>query len=477
MLDAVRAAVYAALASEANAPSDLILAAPARLKPTHAVPVVIGFSGGRDSTALLDALVRLRDLREPVAQKLLAVHVHHGLLPEADAWAERCAGWCAARGVDFELRKVVVARGGAGLEANARAARYTALLAGARECGARIVLTAHHLDDRIETFLLQWSRGAGVDGLAAFNTARALADGIVLLRPFTDIDRETIDRYMDLRELDVIEDPSNADTRLARNAVRTHVVPALAAIRPGFRRAAARSIDLIGEAAEVLGRVAAAGLRRCTADAPARALRLDRLRSLPSADQMLVLRLWLSRFGIEAPPRARLLELLTQALTARSDARLLLRLGAMQVRRHRGLLLVRAQESSADRPDRVQMRWRGEDRLDLPGWGGGLRFLPVAEGLDADWLRAAPLEVRPRTGGERFKPYPTRPSKTLKRLFQDAGIAEFERAVLPLVWRENRLIFVPRLGTDARLIESGGSEHRIALVWEPNASLFGAEAR
>jgi tRNA(Ile)-lysidine synthase len=473
LLDAVRAAL--ARASGAPTPTiaegDLITAAAPRRKAARAQSILVGISGGRDSIALLDVICRLRDTREPGALHPLAVHVHHGLLPQADSWADWCRQRCEERGVAFELRRVTVPRGGAGLEANARAARYAAFLEMAQAHAARAVLTAHHLDDRIETFLLQWSRGAGVDGLAAFNAARELSEGVLLLRPFADIERSVIDRYVELRQLQFIDDPSNADTRLARNAVRANVVPALVAIRPGFRRAAGRAIDLVAEAVQILDSVAVAGLRRCAADAPKGALRLDRLHALPAAEQTLVLRRWLAQFGIESPSRARLFDLLAQALHARRDARLLVRLGAIEVRRHRGLLLARAAQRVPLRPDIVAVHWQGEDRIDVPSWGGSLRFGRAAEGFDADWLRAAPLQLRARTGGERFKPHATRPSKTLKRLFQDASIAEFERAALPLVWRADRLIFVPRLGPDARLVESDSTAARIALDWEPDATL------
>jgi tRNA(Ile)-lysidine synthase len=85
-------------------------------------------------------------------------------------------------------------------------------------------------------------------------------------------------------------------------------------------------------------------------------------------------------------------------------------------------------------------------------------------------LRAVPLEVRPRGGGERFKPHAARPSKTLKRLFQDAGVAEFERGRLPLLWRDGQLIFVGGLGADVRFTDRDGG--RIVIEWEPDASLL-----
>ncbi len=433
-------------------------------------PLVIAYSGGRDSTVLLDLARRLRDARAPGWRKLLAAHVHHGLLPQADDWAAHCERVCAEWDIPIDVRRASVAHGHRGIEAAARDARYAALAAAARERGARFVLTAHHLDDRIETFLLQWLRGAGVDGLAAMPAARAFDADLTLLRPLLAVPRESIERYARARELPFVEDPSNADTRLARNALRARVIPELEAIRSGFRRAAARSIDLVAAAAEVLRELGAADLAACAEGAPRGMLRLDRLAALAPARRALVLREWLSAAGLEAPSRARLGEIVDQALTARGDARLLIRIGEQEVRRHRGLLLLRRATAAARR--HVPIWWRGEREIVLPEWGGVLRFEQTSEeGFDADWLRAAPLEMRARAGGERFKPHPTRPSKTLKRLFQDAGVAEFERASLPLVWRGDDLIYVAGLGPDVRMIDTGGQ--RVRLDWRPDATLLG----
>ena len=129
-------------------------------------------------------------------------------------------------------------------------------------------------------------------------------------------------------------------------------------------------------------------------------------------------------------------------------------------------------DAQADSHDVQSFRWQGEDEIGVPGWGGALHFTPVVdeEGFDPAWLREAVLEVRPRGGGERFKPHPARPSKTLKRLFQDAGIPEFERGRLPLVWRKGELIYVAGLGADVRMTDRDGE--RIVVQWQPDAGLI-----
>ncbi|HEY4038057.1 MAG TPA: tRNA lysidine(34) synthetase TilS, partial [Burkholderiaceae bacterium] len=137
-------------------------------------PLVVAYSGGRDSTALLNLLCGLRDERVRGFASPHAVHVHHGLHPDADSWAEHCERQCGALKVPLSVRRVRVERRRLGVEAAAREARYRALAEAALELSASAVLTAHHLDDRLETFLLQWIRGAGLDGLSAMAEPREL---------------------------------------------------------------------------------------------------------------------------------------------------------------------------------------------------------------------------------------------------------------------------------------------------------------
>jgi tRNA(Ile)-lysidine synthase len=346
------------------------------------------------------------------------------------------------------------------------------------------VLIAHHLDDRVETFLLQWIRGAGPEGLSAMAEKRELdaadsplshASGrgaggegsrsapILLLRPLLHAPRERIERYVEQKALAFVEDPSNADPRFDRSALRQRVLPELAKLRSGFRGAAERSIELIAEGAEVLRWVAQEDLHSCRRDAPASMLRIDRLVMLPEVRRTLVLREWLVQAHLPVPPRARLREALRQAVHAGADARLLIRVGDHELRRHRGLLCLNPPRQGALALHALQ--WQGENELAVPSWGGALVFTrTTGEGFDARWLGAEPLQLRPRTGGERFKPHPTRPSKRLKQIFQEARIPEYQRSALPLVWRDGRLIYVAGIGPDARLLVAEGERVRIDWV-------------
>lgn len=434
-------------------------------------PLLLAYSGGPDSSALLELACALRDARSPGFGRVHALHVHHGLQAQADDWAAFCQRQCDARRVPLAVARVQVGRQGRGLEAAAREARYRELARVAGEIGAVAVLTGHHLDDRLETFLLQWLRGAGPDGLCAMSERRPLQPGqpAVLLRPLLRFSRERIAGYLQRRAIEFVDDPSNADPRLDRNALRLRVMPEFARMRPGFRASAERSLDLIAESVEVLQTVAGDDLRSCALGAPEGMLRVDRLAGLPEARRMLAVREWLARAGLPPPPRARLREALQQALHAGADARLLVRLGDRELRRHRGLLCLHVPALHEQAPHAIH--WQGEAELAVPGWGGALVFTRTRdEGFDAQWLAAEPLELRPRTGGERFKPHPTRPSKRLKQIFQDARIPEFERGALPLVWRDRRLIFVAGVGPDVRLLVDEGE--RVKIDWVGAARLL-----
>jgi len=446
---------------------------PLRRRPARrrALTAVVGYSGGRDSTVLLHLMARLAAQRGSGLREVIAVHVNHGISRHAGDWQAHCERAAAALGIRFVGRHVSVRRAGRGLEAAAREVRYQTLAEVADEVGARVVCCAHHRDDRLETFLLQWMRGAGLEGLAAFAPARAFASGeLLLLRPFIDVARAELESYVESHGLGFVEDDSNEDRAVQRNALRLDVLPRLDGLRPGFRTAAARSVDLVAEAAEALRSVAEADLALCQDGAPVGMVRLDVLAGLPVARQTWVLRAWLGSHGIEAVSRARLQDMLEQARNARSDARLLLRVGARQVRRFRGLLLLKSSESTSR--DAESMQWSGEEEIPVPAWGGVLRFERVVdqEGFDPAWLAERPLELKPRAGGERFKPHSGRPSKTLKRLYQDTGIAEFERARLPLVWRDGELIYVAGLGADVRVTDRDGE--RIRLSWQSDATLI-----
>ena len=288
---------------------------------------------------LLDALAALR-AQLPVI--VSAVHVHHGLSPNADAWAAFCAAECEKRGVALALRRVQVERApGDSLEATARTARFSALAT----ADADAVALAHHADDQAETLLLQLLRGAGPHGLSAMPASRT-AGGPALIRPLLALPRAALETYARQHDVAWIDDESNADTGLRRNFLRHEIAPRLAAAFPGYPATLVRAAAHSAEAALLLDELAAldAGDAAGSGD---EAATLDRAglaalaqRSLPRARN--VLRWFLRRRGLPPPSTARLAAMLLQFVHAAPDARVRVAHAGVELGIFRGRIVVHA---------------------------------------------------------------------------------------------------------------------------------------
>lgn len=313
-----------------DAPVRALQQALAALSPDQAVAVAL--SGGTDSVAL--ALVAARLCRESVqseqsaqsaqlaphtaarSRPLYFFHIHHGLMPEADAWAEHLAELARMLEVPLIVRHVHVDLGqGLGTEASAREARYAALAALAHEHQVGVILLAHHQQDQAETVLLRLLRGAGVLGLSAMRTDVERL-GLRLLRPWLDIERS--DLVSIVREHTVrtgwqaVEDPSNADPQYKRGAFRSELVPVLEKYWPAWRQTLVRHAKQAAEVSEILTEVAAADWQTLEPDEASRSFSLKAWRDLSPARQALVLRYWLGQQQIAMPGERRLADLMRQ---------------------------------------------------------------------------------------------------------------------------------------------------------------------
>src|SRR6185312_13259203 len=192
--------------------------------------VAVGPSGGVDSVVLLHLLGRNPGLR------LQAIHVHHGLSPNADSWTAFCRQLCKRLAVPLTIKKIRVVRKGKGLEAAARAARYKTF----GEAKAGCIALAHNLDDQAETVLMNLLRGAGARGASGMPVRARFGDK-TLWRPLLGTPCSAIEAYARRHRLDWIEDESNADEALTRNFIRRRIGPLLEQKFPHWKESLARA--------------------------------------------------------------------------------------------------------------------------------------------------------------------------------------------------------------------------------------------
>jgi tRNA(Ile)-lysidine synthase len=418
----------------------------------HVAPgarLAVALSGGIDSMVLLDAAAA-----RAAAHRLLlcAIHVQHGLSPNAERWAEFCSAQCALRGVALVTHRLSLQRRrGESLEALARSARYACLF----ESEVEAVALAHHADDQAETLLLQLLRGAGPHGLSAM--ARHRPGRPALLRPLLGLTRATLEAYASARALAWIDDESNADRRHARNFLRHEVAPLLGARFEGYPATLARAARHQAEAVELADALAHADGAGAIA---ANGLDCARLRALSPARSRNLLRYFLRGEGLRPPSQARLEEMLRQLEHAAPDARTRIAHDGAEIGCHRGRVVVHA---SAAPP--FLRAWDGETELLLPG--GVLRFEPAqGSGLAAVKFMQAPVTLRSRCGGERIRLAADRPTRAVKKLLQEARMPPWERDALPLVWSGDELAAVPGIGV-ALAYQAAPGEAAWCLSWQP----------
>lgn len=428
--------------------------------------MAVAYSGGRDSTALLHATARAA---LGTGVQVLGLHVHHGLSLHADDWLTHCRqqveGW-AATGlpVSFQSRRLPGKPAkGESIEAWARDARYRALQEMAEAQGAGLVLLAHHRRDQAETFVLQALRGAGMAGLSAMPESVARS-GLVWARPWLNAGREQVEAYLQAHQLGFIDDDSNSDARYARNRLRLQVWPSLLQAFPQAEACLASSAAWAQEALALQLELAEADLQPLCDDKLA--LRLDDWLKLSPARRSNALRAWIQGSSGQAAPASLAQRLMTELGQAAAPAAW--SHGGGELRRYRGRLrFVASAVAEVGVAPATEVGISRAGRYRLSGWGGVLQVQAVPQG-GVPLALLARLQIRPRLGGEQFQRAPASTARSLKKCFQEAALPAWEREG-PLLFADERLVFVPGLGVDARVWGSVG-ERMMSLRWLPDSN-------
>ena len=364
--------------------------------------LLVGFSGGLDSTVLLHRLKLWRD-HEPDVE-LRAIHIHHGLSPHADSWVGHCEALCAEWQIPLRVERVTLQDEGLGTEAQARKARYAAferhLLPG------EALVTAQHLDDQCETFLLALKRGSGPAGLSAM-PERARFAHTLQLRPLLGESRASLLSWAQQNHLRWIDDESNQDDVYDRNFLRLRVVPQLSQRWPHFAQATARSAALCAEQEQLLDELLADDLKSLIGETGA--MQITPLLAMSPVRRAALIRRWLAINGALMPSRAMVNRIWEEVVQAREDASPRLKLGKGEIRRFRqALWWVKSHEPLTDRV----IAWQPLSApMTLPEeWGslsltpGGNIRLPLAdEPVTVRFKASGTLHIVGRNGGRKIK--------------------------------------------------------------------------
>lgn len=395
--------------------------------------LLLAFSGGLDSTVLLHSIAALRQCFPE--QELLAVHIHHGLNTQADAWQVHCQTFCQQLSVPLTSIKVDArAAVGESPEEAARHARYQAFknLLKNGDC----LLTAHHQNDQAETLLLQLMRGAGVNGLAAMPEFSCLGQGI-LWRPLLAHSREQLQEYAERQQLQWIEDDSNANLRFDRNFIRQQLIPLLKQRWPSVVTTLDRAAHHQQQALQCLQELAEHDWQQCRGN-DLQQLTIVELLKLSAPRQINLLRYWFKQCQLRSPNTAKLKQLLITVLNSRHDAMPLLQWADVAIRRHAGhLYLIKENVMSAST---LPLIWNFPQPLLLAD--GKKIIATTCQGKGLFIAENAVITIRFRQGGEKIKPVGHAHHQELKKLFQQWRVPYWLRAQIPLLYINDQLAAV-----------------------------------
>ncbi|WP_416885068.1 tRNA lysidine(34) synthetase TilS [Marinospirillum sp.] len=404
------------------------------LAKTNPPRLCLALSGGLDSRVLLALLLEAYPASESRPQ-LRALHIHHGLSPHADHWADFCVDLCRQAGLPCEVVKVDPAtEDGASLEARARTARYRVFTAQLQQ--DEYLLQAHHRQDQAETLLLRLLRGAGTQGLRAIPQQRPLGAG-QLLRPLLHSPRSQLKDYAQQTGLDWVEDESNQQDHFDRNFIRLHVLPLLNQRFAHAEANLALSAQLAAHSHSLQDDLAALDLAQ-TCPAPHQPAQgrfsLSTLMQLRPIRRINLLRYWLTQQGHPHPSHHQWAQL-DQLLHARQDAQPLVSWGQIQARRFGDQLFIQPAAHFAPLPADWQLQWHNGTPLVTP-CGTWTLTLSHLQGKTPTHF-----DLRARQGGESLR-LAQRGRRDLKRLLQESGLPPWQRQQLPLIWHQDELIAV-----------------------------------
>ncbi len=225
--------------------------------------VLVGFSGGADSRALLDLLHKYASAS---GWRVCAAHVNHGIRgDEADRDEAFCVRVAEEYGIPIFVHHVdipsLAKQTSKSVELCARDERYAFFAKVMKESGIDLLATAHNANDNLETMLFNLARGTGLSGLSGIPATRE-CEGGTLIRPILKMSREDVLDYCRQNELDFVTDSTNLDTDYTRNKIRAGIVPVLKEICPAAEKRASRTAELLKSDSELLSSLAESLLER-----------------------------------------------------------------------------------------------------------------------------------------------------------------------------------------------------------------------
>lgn len=386
--------------------------------------LIVGYSGGLDSTVLLHELAQISFLKP----KILVIHVHHGLSPFADEWLIHCKNFCLERALPFQSFYVSIPKT-KNLEEQARIKRFDCFksIMNSQSC----LLLAHHQEDQMETMLLNLARGSGLKGLGGIRESLSFGSGF-LAKPLLRIPKKLLTDYAEHNQLKYIEDESNFNTVFSRNYLRQIITPLLKEKWPKISQNFDQCSQHLKDSWDNLQELACMDYPPLM-DNPL-VINFKKIQQLPIRRLKNVLIVWFHRLDLQIPNTSIIQQILAM-MDAREDAQPSVKWSSFQIKRYRDSIYLIAQ---IPQPNKSTVIWSAFPKPLLLNHKEHLVAVSASEGIIVP--PQSQVEIRYRQGGETIRLRGKK--RSLKKLLQEFSIPPWMRENIPLIYVNGQLAAV-----------------------------------
>ena len=413
----------------------------------------MAFSGGVDSSVLLDVCARLQ---KRLSCPVRALHVNHGWSADSDRWELSCRHQAEVLKIKFKSIRLVAQIRSKPSESIARENRYRWFSEVSRPNA--ILLTAHHANDQFETFLFRLLRGASVLGLGGMREVQLLY-GMRVIRPMLSVTRDEIYAYAEDHNVNYLQDSSNDNNAYDRNYIRNQVIPSIEKRWPQTQSVVLRTSQGFREIQNILDETASQDLEYCGHVDDSCRLKIDgsvgkaRFLCLSADRQSNLLRYWFRIKGFHAATEKALQEFLRQVRAGGTGSRLVLRhekYSALARVNKEGIFIVPGRVGEFSRDLKV-WDWLREESVVTESDLEIRSIQVIGKGVSVEALGNYSLELRWKRGSIRVRPaHASHRTRSLRVLLQEMRIPSWERARIPMVYASDQFVCMPGVVTEAK---------------------------
>ena len=417
----------------------------------------IALSGGLDSSVLLNVMANEPALKD----RITALHVNHNITTDADRWEEFCSEQSRKLGIPFQSQKLNKIDNPSEDYLRSKRQEFFRRWGGDRD----LIVTAHHLDDQVETILFRIFRGTGIKGIKGINKFSTI-DGVNFFRPFLDIKKHDLKEYAIKNNIPWVEDESNEESNFSRNKIRNLILPSIRETWSSIDKAIIKLSKDADKSKQILDEIAQDDY---TSKFSAHGLiKLAHINTLSKPRKENLIYYWLVNINGLKANFAQIDQIYTyldrelvghasfhfKTIEGESDVQIII--NSKEIR-------IMKDDHKTKLPKDLNLEWNLKDHIKISS--GELSVVEsLGKGLSTRYVKEGAI-IRARVGGERCKPYGRKKSQKIKNLFQEYDIPDWKREQIPLIYINDKIAAVGDLWV-CEDFHTPAAEKGLSIVWK-----------